>query len=173
MSMLRLLKKSAGPFDPIGRALETYSTMRSLGYNHEAGSSWVGNEFAETSFDPNAEGDAHQAHGPGQHHDARINVIKQPPPNGAGIDLLTASHIDQLRAIDWEIQHAPGYRHVKQHIMDAGTDIHKIVSILVNEFEQSKMRARDIERRTRYSIRYAEQYAQIAGGNFPPLPPIG
>ncbi len=122
----------------------------------------LGNEDGETGFKPYAVGDHGEAFGPGQWHLPRIEAMALPPPKGCGIDVRTASHLQQLEAWFWEMQHGAGYSHVWANLM-ATTDIESAVTVLVQQFEHSAMQARDILRRTAYAQKWQRYFgAQTA-----------
>src|SRR3954470_5100487 len=169
MGILRKVMGAAGKsYDPEARALETYRTLRGLGYTHAQSSAWVGNEKAETSFDPDAIGDHDQAFDPAQHHMDRIDHIRE----HTGIEMRTASHVDQWRAIDWECQYGIGYRHVKEHIQAQGDDVGKIIEVIVGEFEHSSNQPRDIRRRTKYAREFLDVFDGIKDNEFPFVPAL-
>lgn len=107
----------------------------------------LGSEDGETSFLPHAIGDHGEAYGISQWHAQRADVLALPPPKGCGIDVRIASHLDQLRAMHFEMTSVDGYRHVWDHLMAAET-IQDAVTVLVREYEHSAQQARDITRRT-------------------------
>ena len=78
---------------------ESYQFWTSKGYTPAQASGLVANEERESGFNPHAVGDHGQAMGPFQHHADRRELIKQ----GTGIDIATASHLDQLKAAEWEL----------------------------------------------------------------------
>jgi hypothetical protein len=102
----------------------------------------LGNEEGETSFRYPAIGDHGEAYGTSQWHEVRRAAILA----ATGIDVKTAIHADQLRAIKWEITEGP-YRHVWPLFL-AATTIIDAVRILVSKYEQSSEQARDIARRS-------------------------
>lgn len=131
---------------PYAVAEESYKLFREAGADHLTGNAWLGNEDGETSFRIGVWGDHGTAFDPAQHHKARRDAIALPPPKGAGIDVLTASHADQIRAIIWEMKEG-GYRHVWPALL-AAPDMRSKITVLVSKFEQSGSQLRDINRRT-------------------------
>ena len=113
----------------------------------------LGNEDGETSFRPSVVGDHGEAFGPFQWHEARIEMIRA----GCGIDVRSASHLDQLRAAHWEMTEG-AYRRVWPALM-ATTTLWSAVTVLVQKLEQSGSQARDIQRR----VGFAEKWAKIFG----------
>jgi len=150
MGLISALKQHWALIDPTPVAIESYKFWRSVGYDHDGACSWLGNEQGEDSFDNALHGDHGEATGPAQHHRDRIETIKA----GCGIDIATASHLDQLRAIDWSTQNEVGYRHVKNHIL-AAQGIRAKVTVIVAEYEHSGNQARDIDRRTGFAEDWA------------------
>lgn len=103
---------------------------------------FLGNESGETSFLTHAIGDKGEAVGLGQWHKARrANILAH-----TGIDVGTASHLDQLRSQHWEMTKADGYRHVFDELMATDT-LTDAVTVLVRKYEQSAQPDRDIPRR--------------------------
>jgi hypothetical protein len=92
-------------------------------------------------------------YGPAQHHNARINIIK----SATGIDIKTAPHIDQLRGILWEVTSSKEYGHVFADLLKTNT-MEEAITVLVNEFERSRIRERDIRRRTALGNHYLEEF---------------
>lgn len=138
-------------------AAESYAYWRSVGLDHLTACAWLGNEDGETSFRLGVIGDHGTAFGPAQHHQARIDTIKQPPPKGCGIDIKTASHADQLKAIHWEVTEG-AYRHVLPAVIAAPTMAAKI-AVLVSRYEQSAQQDRDIRRRAALGNYWAGEFA--------------
>lgn len=131
-------------------AKESYDFWRSVGYNHLQAIAWLAMEDGETSFRLGVVGDHGKAFGPFQHQFPRINLIKKPPPKGCGIDVRepTCTHIDGLRAANWETSPGgpPPFFRIRKQLLECVTP-REAVSLLVNKFEMSAMRERDIERR--------------------------
>jgi hypothetical protein len=90
---------------------------------------------------------------PAQHHTARIKIIK----DATGIDIKTAPHIDQLRGILWEVTSSKEYGHVYGHFLKTGT-MEEAITVLVTEFEKSRIQDRDIRRRTALGNHYMEEF---------------
>jgi hypothetical protein len=133
-------------------ARESYLHWRNSGFSHEDACALLSMEDGETSFRWASRtnlgffgcvvGDHGKAHGPFQHWDGRANAIQE----ATKIDVRTCSHLDALKGADWEMSHGDGYRRVRQHLQEAATPRDK-VSVLVREYERSRMQDRDIERR--------------------------
>ena len=70
------------------------------GYTREQAAGIVANELAESGGNPNARGDGGLAHGLYQHHQDRRAAIKA----ATGIDMSTASAMDQRRGAAWEMK---------------------------------------------------------------------
>jgi hypothetical protein len=135
---------------------ESYVFWRAHGCDHLHASAWCGNEAGETSFRTDRPvGDQYTGGGwgPAQHHNARINIIK----SATGIDIKTAPHIDQLRGILWEVTSSKEYGHVFGDFLKTNT-MEEAITVLVNEFERSALRERDIRRRTALGIHYLEEF---------------
>lgn len=139
-------------------AAESYAFWRSVGCDHMHAAAWCGNEDGETSFRLGVVGDHGEAFGPAQHHQARIDAIKLPPPKGIGIDIKTASHLDQLRAIHWEVTEG-AYKRVWPAFMAAQT-MEGMITVLVSRFERSASQDRDIRRRTALGNYWAKEFAE-------------
>lgn len=84
------------------RKRESFQFWLSQGYTPAQAAGLVANEQAESGFNPRAIGDSGAAHGSFQWHSDRIAKIKA----ATGIDVTTASHVDQLRAAAWELNHS-------------------------------------------------------------------
>jgi hypothetical protein len=111
---------------------ESYVFWRAHGCDHLHSSAWCGNEAGETSFRtdrPVGDRNTGGGYGPAQHHNARINIIK----SATGIDIKTA---DLLKTNTME----------------------EAITVLVNEFEKSAIRERDIRRRTALGNHYLEEF---------------
>jgi len=102
----------------------------------------LGNEDGETSFKYPAWGDHGEAAGMAQWHEVRRRVIE----DGIGIDVTMAPHLDQLKALKWEITEGP-YHHVWPLFL-AATTIMDATRVIVVKYEQSGEQARDISRRS-------------------------
>ncbi len=91
-------------------AAESYKILRDAGLSREAALGIVGNEDAESSFNPRSSGDGGQAAGSFQWHPDRQAAILR----GTGIDVTdpTTPHADHIKAALWEMQHSsdPGAR---------------------------------------------------------------
>lgn len=94
---------------------ESYRFWLAQGYTPAQAAGMVGNEQGESNFDPSARGDGGQAHGIFQWHPARRRQIME----GTGIDISTASHMDQLKAAVWELNHT--YKSADEKIRVAGS----------------------------------------------------
>lgn len=130
-------------------ASESYHLFREAGADHLSACAWLGNEDGETSFRIGVWGDHHTAFDPAQHHQLRRDQIALSPPKGAGINVLTASHADQIRAIIWEMKESRVYRHVWPELLAAASMGDKIAVLLVHyEQAEPKRRAIDLARRT-------------------------
>ena len=116
---------------------------------------FLGNEAGEDSFLNHAIGDKGEAVGLGQWHGARrANILAH-----TGIDVGTASHLDQLKAQHWEATQADGYRHVFAELLATDT-LTDAVTVLVKKYEQSAQPARDIPRR----VALAQTWQKILAG---------
>lgn len=131
-------------------AKESYEFWRSVGYNHMQACAWLAMEDGETSFRLGVVGDHGKAFGPFQHQFPRINLIMRPPPEGCGIDVRdpNCTHIEALQAANWETSPGgpPPFFRIRGRLLKTQTPI-EAVSLLVNKFEMSAMRERDINRR--------------------------
>lgn len=85
---------------------ESYNFWIASGFTHNQASGLLANEYAESSFNPRAVWDWWKAHGIFQWHPDRREVILK----NTGIDISTASHIDQLKAALWEMRDGPEKR---------------------------------------------------------------
>ena len=65
--------------------------------------------------------------------------------SGCGIDIRKATHLDQLRAAQYEVTRGL-YRHVQPAFLATKT-LWSAMAVLVSKYEQSASQARDIERR--------------------------
>ena len=117
----------------------------------------MGDEAGESSFLPRPEGDKVNgeptAFGLMQWHAARIAVLAGPPPHGCGIDIRTASHLDQLRAAHFEMTSVTGFRHVWDELMAEDT-IEGGCTVLVVKYERSLHQATDIAKRTALALKW-------------------
>ncbi len=84
-----------------GGARESFEFWKSKGLTPEQAAGLVGMEQGESQFNPRAVGDNGQAHGAFQWHADRRADIRA----GAGIDVDTATHAQQLEAAYYEFQH--------------------------------------------------------------------
>lgn len=152
-------------------AKESWDFWKSVGCDDIHAAAWLGNEDGETSFNYRAVGDHGEAHGPAQMHSPRSNYIKANMPEH--INILTASHLDQLKAIHWESTLSTGnksmYRKVWAVFMAANTiesdrtktpPIIGATEVLIHNYEQSGSQARDIERRTSLSNYWLEKFGE-------------
>jgi hypothetical protein len=131
-------------------AKESYEFWRSVGYNHMQACAWLAMEDGETSFRLGVVGDHGKAFGPFQHQYPRISIIMQPPPKGCGIDVRdpNCTHIEALQAANWETSPGgpPPFYSIRGLLSRTQTPI-EAVALLVNKFEMSAHRERDINRR--------------------------
>jgi hypothetical protein len=133
-------------------AKESYLYWRNHGLSHDDACALLSMEDGETSFRWAKQhpegffgcvvGDHGKAHSIFQWWDARADAIQK----ATKIDVRTCSHLDALKGADWEMSHGDGYRRVRMHLQQAATPRDK-VSVLVREYERSRMQDRDIERR--------------------------
>lgn len=114
----------------------------------------LGNEDGETSFRPHVIGDHGEAFGPFQWHATRCDAMMK----GCGIDVRTASHLDQLKAGHWEMTEG-GYRRVWPALMAAET-LWSAVAVLVRAYEGSRNQDADIRKR----VGFAQRWQAIFGG---------
>src|SRR4051794_19596770 len=138
--------------------VESYVFWRAHGCDHLHASAWCGNEAGETSFRtdrPVGDRSTGGAYGPGQHHQARLDIIKR----NTGIDIKTASHIDQLRGILWEVTASKEYGHVMGDFLRSAT-MEQATSVLVREFERSGRQDGDIRSRTALGNHYMEEFKE-------------
>jgi hypothetical protein len=157
-----LFKMAGYNANQLAVAKESWDFWKSVGCDDLHAAAWLGNEDGETSFvtsGPFSVGDKGQAHGPAQMHKPRMDYIKENMPEH--VDILTASHLDCLKAIHWEATPSTGnksmYRKVWAVFM-ATTSIdsdHTVTppvigasEVLIHNYEQSGSQARDIARRT-------------------------
>lgn len=151
--------------DPKEVAKESYHFWRSVGYNHVQAIAWLAMEDGETSFRLGVVGDHGKAFGPFQHQGPRISVIAQAPPKGCGIDvrLPACTHRAGLEAANWETSPGgpPPFYRVRKALL-ACTTPKDAVSLLVNKFEMSAQRQRDIDRRL-HLYDYWDEIAQQEG----------
>ncbi len=84
-----------------GGARESFEFWKSKGLTPEQAAGLVGMEQGESGFNPRSIGDHGQAHGAFQWHADRRADIRA----GAGIDVDTATHAQQLEAAYYEFQH--------------------------------------------------------------------
>jgi hypothetical protein len=131
-------------------AKESYKFWRSVGYNHEQACAWLAMEDGETSFRLGVVGDHGKAFGPFQHQAPRINLIARLPPKGCGIDVRNpqCSHLEGLQAANWETSPGgpPPFFRIRGQLLECKSG-YEAVALLVNKFEMSAKRERDIERR--------------------------
>ncbi|TXH81181.1 MAG: hypothetical protein E6Q77_08610 [Rhizobium sp.] len=116
-------------------AQETYKILRDAGLSREAALGVVGNEDAESGFNPKATGDGGQASGGFQWHPDRQAAILR----GTGIDVTdpTTPHGDHVRAALWEMQHSndAGARKAWALLQDAKTPA-EAAAIFTQYFER-------------------------------------
>lgn len=88
-----------GPRPNSANKAESMKFWMSQGYTQAQAAGLVANEEAESSFNPTKVGDGGRAVGSFQWHPDRAAAILK----STGIDVRSASHIDQLRAAAWEM----------------------------------------------------------------------
>lgn len=97
---MRKAQEAAPAGDTGGDAM---SFWMSQGYSREQAAGIVANEIAESGGKPGARGDGGKAHGLYQWHPDRRRRILE----ATGIDVSTASAMDQRRAAAWEMKNEP------------------------------------------------------------------
>lgn len=140
---------------------ESYKFWRDQGLTHEQTCACLGSEEGETSFVSSAVGDHGLAFNVGQWHwEPRGRRIFE----AIGIDVRKGVHMDGLKAMAWEMQHADPKTWA---MLKAAKTIEDAVTVLVQRFENSKMQARDILRRTNYGKKWAGVFLE---DSLPPAP---
>lgn len=99
-AMRKAQQQTAPSGDTGGDAM---SFWMSQGYSREQAAGIVANEMAESKGNPGARGDGGQAHGLYQWHPDRRRRILE----ATGIDVSTASAMDQRKAAAWEMKNEP------------------------------------------------------------------
>jgi hypothetical protein len=135
--------------DQIAIATESFGFWKSTGLPWVSCIGMLAMEDGETSFNPHAVGDRDKAFGPFQWHQDRIDAIKA----GCGIDVKTASHLDQLKGAQYELKYG-WYKHVWSLLLTV-TTISGAVMIGVSDYEQSGSQGRDITRRAALAQHWA------------------
>ena len=128
--------------DQEAMAKESWTFWKSKGLDDTHAAVLLGNEDGETSFKYPARGDHNEAYGMAQWHKVRQAAIHK----GTGIDVSTASHPNQLKAMVWEMTKG-AYHHVWPMFL-AATTIMDATRVLVVKYEQSEEQTRDIARRS-------------------------
>lgn len=129
----------------------------SQGYTPAQAAGIVANEQSESGFDPAARGDGGTAFGSFQWHQARRRKIYQ----ATGIDVASASHADQLRAANWELNDSGLAAQLKQaaSARDAG-------ALFSSQFERPANGAIEAIRRGQLATSIAGQSSlNTTGGN--------
>lgn len=130
-------------------AKESYDFWRAQGLSREAALASVGNERGENPLGSHAVGDRGTAFGGFQWHMDRVREILA----GTGIDVRTASHIDQLRAARWEAEHGSMGGHIWAQLKNA-KDRRAALWAWVHGFERSGNQVGDFARRGGYANAY-------------------
>jgi hypothetical protein len=130
-------------------ARESYNYWRSQGLSREAALASVGNERGENVLGSHTPGDHGTAFGGFQWHMDRVRAILA----ATGIDVRTASHLDQLRAARWEAENGPGGGHIWA-ALKAAKDRRTATWLWVHGFERSGNQVGDFGRRLGYSNAY-------------------
>jgi len=122
----------------------------------------VATEQGESGFNPRTIGDSGAAHGSFQWHMDRVNKILA----AAGIDVGTASHLDQLKAAKWEGEHGDAQaRQAWQAVLHA-TSAAEATRAMTYLFERPANKAGDTYTRQGYANRILREH----GGGKPQLP---
>lgn len=138
----------------VATAKESWDFWRALVDDDMHAAAWVGNEDGECSFRPRP-GDHGQAAGIFQWWSPRRKIIE----HATGIDVATASHIDQLKGAHWEATESKVYKHVWPHFISAMSLV-EAVTVLVEEYEQSANPHTDINRRVAYANYWMNEFWQ-------------
>jgi hypothetical protein len=136
-------------------ATESYNYWLSVGLTPAQACGLLASEQGESSFDARAVGDHDQAFGVFQHHTNRVLAILK----GCGIDIRTASHIDQLQATHWELTEG-AEKGVWTTLKTAKTpsDAARIIVIC---FERPANKASAIAKRSLYAEHWATFFGEI------------
>lgn len=149
-------------------ARESYNFWRSKGLTHEQAAGLVGMEEGESQFNPRAVGDGTLAHGAFQHHpDRRAAILR-----GTGINIDTATHLEQLEGAYWEMQHGDaGAQRAWRRIKEAKT-AGEVASIGVYDFERPLDKPSQAAIRGQYANKWAERFkgSPVVGPGATPAP---
>lgn len=136
-------------------AKESFNFWKGTGLPYVSAIGAVADEQGESSFRVPAQvGDDGTAFGPFQHHMARILAIKM----GTGIDMRTATHIEQLQGAYWEMTKGT-YRRVWPKLTAAKT-LEDAVAVFVVDYEESASQQSDITKRLGFAEYWATQFPQ-------------
>lgn len=148
----------------IATARESFKFWKVAGLPRVSCLAAVGDENGESSFVFDVVGDHGEADGSFQIHADRRAEIK----SGCGIDMHTASHLDQLKGVQWEMKY--GWYKTVWPLLLAATTIDEAVTIFVEKFEQSAAQASDIAKRTAFANYWATVFPDDAVASPKPTP---
>jgi Phage tail lysozyme len=109
---------------------ESYDFLKGKGLSEEQIAGVIANEYQESRCDPKANNN-NVSFGIFQWKPDRIEKIKK----ATGIDIYTASHLEQLKALWWEMTEDPFEKKVYPLLKQAKS-ANEAAGIFVNEFER-------------------------------------
>ena len=128
--------------EQIATAKESWNFWRPLVPTDILVAAWLGNEDGETSFVARP-GDNGEAEGAFQWWPGRRDIIML----NTGIDVVTAPHIEQLKAAHWEITMSKTYKHVWPIFLEQRSSLQGAITVLVRDYEQSASPQVDVKKR--------------------------
>jgi len=140
---------------------ESWDFWKAQGLSDAGAAAVVATEQGESGFNPRNIGDSGAAHGSFQWHMDRVNKILA----ATGIDVRTASHLDQLKAAKWEGEHGDAQaREAWQAVLHAtsSADATRAMTYL---FERPANKAGDTYTRQGFANRILREH----GGNKTPI----
>jgi Phage tail lysozyme len=140
---------------------ESWDFWKAQGLFDAGAGAMVATEQGESGFNPRNIGDSGAAHGSFQWHMDRVNKILA----ATGIDVRTASHLDQLKAAKWEGEHGDTQaRQAWQAVLHA-TSAADATRAMTYLFERPLDKAGDTYTRQGYANRILREH----GGNKTPI----
>ncbi|GAB0175010.1 MAG: hypothetical protein HHAS10_08890 [Candidatus Altimarinota bacterium] len=144
---------------------ESYDFWKSKGLSEEQIAGLLANEARESRCNPRAIGDNGSAHGIFQWHpERRVKILK-----GTGIDISTASHIDQLKAAWWEMTEDDFEKKVFSELKSA-TDAGEAAAIISREYLRPGDKDGEQKIRAEYAQNIIRQFRYINNPELANLP---
>ena len=140
---------------------ESWDFWKAQGLSDDGAAAMVATEQGESGFNPRNIGDSGAAHGSFQWHMSRVNKILA----ATGIDVRTASHLDQLKAAKWEGEHGDAQARQGWQAVLHATSAAAATRAMTYLFERPLDKAGDTYTRQGYANRILREH----GGNKTPF----